>query len=677
MTIWLLLQVTDRSIRVVCQSSNHVLLGNDNRLATFREYLDRAGISPSIGKTVIAPTGDAFERFRVEDPERYDKWMTQGDYFVHFRDMIEYHLVIDEALTKDEIFDGVRSQLNTNQGNITINQELQTIDNVNINDFLDADIESSDGVIHVVDEVIFPPFLAQDMIDQLLNSRQEKYSFSNMANLALYVGLDDRLNAAYEGGITFLVPPNRRFNRAEIDFPSLLKPEMFQYTKDFILCHMIEESYHQAKVFSINEESGEEQILIKSELGTHMWITSTEDMVRFQSQELLLPDQPTKHGIFHGLNYPLFPPYITDFAFFTPISTNVDTSDCYRFFAQCLLSSEDISEMFNSTLTLFCPTREAFTYFNNEDFNRLLSPDWYRHACEFLFNHMTMGDHTRAELIAMAPSRITMLNGEIYNLRRSGDRPRIQNGLEEARSEFGDLIAMDGYLHTIDNTITPVAVSNSIYDRIQYYHDTTLFKINIDFVDLTDLIAMDIPLTVFAPDNKAFQRVEFNAVDGGPIIVRHVLRGLWFCDVLANHTEVTTVDGVVLEIEVKNDELWVGGAKVYNCDILAHNGVLHHIDRVIGLDFDSPAPTQSPAPTITGAPTASAQPSRQPVPLFDQEFDNGGVPIYLPPVEPPIYKVQAHPTEAPGSNAERIAVYIPFLLTAVGTVLLVGFAAVM
>ena len=104
------------------------------------------------------------------------------------------------------------------------------------------------------------------------------------------------------------------------------------------------------------------------------------------------------HRIFQVLDYPLFPPTITDFAFFTPISTNVDTSDCFRFFRECKLSSDDIADMFNSTLTVFCPTREAFTFFNYEDFNRLLSPDWYRHACEFLMNHIMLGAMTREEL---------------------------------------------------------------------------------------------------------------------------------------------------------------------------------------------------------------------------------------------------------------------------------------
>lgn len=681
--MWLLLQVSDLSLHVASQSSNIALISTDDRLKTFKAYLDNVGVSAGAAKTLIAPTEDAFESFREDNPDRYGKWITEplvnpehSEYFLHFKGLMEWHLVIEGSYTKDQIFDGERQRLTTPQGNITINQLSKMMDNVNIDDFSEPDIQSSNGIVHVVDKVLLPPFLGQDMISQLLETRQEKFSFSNMANLALHVGLDDRLNAAYEKGITFLVPPNRRFNRAEINVPKLLQPEMFDYTREFILCHMIKGNYHTAKVVAINEQTGEEQSLIKSELGTHMWITSTKDIVRFQSQDLILPNQPTVNGIFHGLNYPLFPPTVTDFAFFTPLSTNVDTSDCYRFFRQCKLTSEDILKMVNRTkLTLFCPTREAFAFFNNEDFNRLLSPDWYRHACEFLMNHMTLGDHTRADLIAQAPKKIIMVNKEVYNLRKTGDRPRLQNGLEEGRSNFGDLIAKDGYLHTIDSTITPVAVSHSIYDRIQYHPDTSLYKINIDFVDLTDLIAKDTPLTVFAPDNAAFSRVEFDTIDGGPIITRHVVRGLWFCDLLANRTEIATVDGIVLDIEVKDDgALWVGGAKVYNCDVLAHNGVLHHIDRVIGLDFDSPAPSLSPAPTITGVPTISISPSSMPVPLFGAKFDYGGVPIFLPPVEPPINRVRADPPSPAESSAKTTTANMLKFLTAVGTMVMVGFA---
>ena len=324
--------------------------------------------------------------------------------------------------------------------------------------------------------------------------------------------------------------------------------------------------------------------------------------------------------------------------------------------------------MFNTTLTVFCPTREAFANFNNEDFNRLLSPDWERHACEFLFNHIVAGDFTRNQLVHEAPRRITMLNGQTYNLRKTGDRPRIQNGNEEGRSNFGDLIALDGYLHTLDTAITPTAVSNNIYDWVALNPETRLFKVNIDFVQLTDYVSKDYPLTVLAPDNAAFRRVEFDTIEGGPILKRHIMTGLFFCDVMANQTEVVTVEGVVLNVELKGedeDEVWVGGAKITTCDILAHNGVLHHVDRVIGIDFDSPAPTQSPAPTITAQPTASFAPSRAPVPLFFEEPENGAVPLSLPPVLPPIYKIQKQPTPAPTSGASQTTASTLTMITAV------------
>jgi hypothetical protein len=138
--------------------------------------------------------------------------------------------------------------------------------------------------------------LGNNLIAQLLDDRSWVFAYSNMANLALYVGLDERINAVYEHGLTLLVPPNPRFNRAEIDIPKLLTPEMFNYTRDFILCHMIVDNYHEAQVFALNEENDRDQFLVLSELGTHMWITTTDDMLRFQSIEVLVADQPSYNG---------------------------------------------------------------------------------------------------------------------------------------------------------------------------------------------------------------------------------------------------------------------------------------------------------------------------------------------------------------------------------------------
>jgi uncharacterized surface protein with fasciclin (FAS1) repeats len=360
--------------------------------------------------------------------------------------------------------------------------------------------------------------------------------------------------------------------------------------------------------------------------------------------------------------------------------------------------------MFNSTLTMFCPTREAFTKFNNEDFNRLLEPVWVRHATEFLLNHLTMPAQTRAELVAKAPDMITMLNGAQYELKRSGDLPRIKNSKDEqARSEFGDIIALDGYvacqrnlvctvwltrvltlvihfclpfcryLHLIDTAITPTAVSRSVYDQSNLNPDFSLLTENIDFVQMTDMIDRDLPITLLAPNNQAFRRITFGTLDGANIIKKHLFSGLLFCDVIANSTEITSVNSDVLKVELRGkpksglwgtqgQNLFVGGAYLYQCDIFARNGVLHYVDRVIGESYDTVSPTVSPAPTITPQPTAFVPPTAAPVEGQSPVAKDGIVPIVLPPILPgvvPSAQTADAPSPAPvaASMASRTSGY--------------------
>ena len=322
------------------------------------------------------------------------------------------------------------------------------------------------------------------------------------------------------------------------------------------------------------------------------------------------------HRIFHAIHLPLEPPSIRHFTDFTWVSTTHDTSDCIKLFVNTLNFSRRISDRLGTKLTMFCPSRTAFDSFNREDWGRLLEPMWIRHAEEFLFNMITEGAHTRAELIAKAPSTIKMLNGAVYDLRRTGDAVRIKNGPnDQSRSWFGDLIATDGYLHMTDKVITPTAVSRSVYDQSNDNPDFQLVVENIDYVDMQNMIDQDIPITFLAPYDTAWWRVRFGALEGEEIIKRHLFRGLWFCDTIANETTITAANGEIHAVELrgeKGEHVYVGGAYIFNCDILARNGVLHHIDRVIGLDYETDPPSSSPAPTITPQPTTTFAPTKNP-----------------------------------------------------------------
>jgi uncharacterized surface protein with fasciclin (FAS1) repeats len=277
-------------------ANNAGVIQGDERLTKLVQLLDRAGISPSLGETIFAPTTDAFNNFREKDIEIWTKYAQQPEFFVHLRDLLLWHFIIGGRFTTEEIFDGQRTFLENSLGNMTVDQRFKKLDNVAASAIIDANVTTEDGIVHVIDDVIIPPYLGMNIIAQLLDDRSAKYAMTTMANLALYVGLDEQINMLYDHGLTMLVPANRRFVRAEINVPLLLTEDMRNYTRDFVLCHMIMDNYYEAGVFASNGVAETEQFLVKSFLGTHMWITTTENKLRFQSTDILLPDQAARNG---------------------------------------------------------------------------------------------------------------------------------------------------------------------------------------------------------------------------------------------------------------------------------------------------------------------------------------------------------------------------------------------
>ncbi len=96
--------------------------------------------------------------------------------------------------------------------------------------------------------------------------------------------------------------------------------------------------------------------------------------------------------------------------------------------------------------------------------------------------------------------------------------------------------------------------------------------------------------TVFAPNNAAFDTVppgtltrlllDRNALTA--VADYHVIYGRWLSVDLARESSIATRSGVPLSVTVLPDGgLQVDGARVIRADIVATNGVLHVIDRVM------------------------------------------------------------------------------------------------
>lgn len=104
---------------------------------------------------------------------------------------------------------------------------------------------------------------------------------------------------------------------------------------------------------------------------------------------------------------------------------------------------------------------------------------------------------------------------------------------------------------------------------------------------LAEALAGDGPFTVFAPTNAAFEALPEGTLESlteeqlRQILLAHVVAGAVPAATAVTLSEAETLGGVTLPIARVDGALTIGGARIVSTDIVAGNGVIHVIDRVI------------------------------------------------------------------------------------------------
>ena len=107
------------------------------------------------------------------------------------------------------------------------------------------------------------------------------------------------------------------------------------------------------------------------------------------------------------------------------------------------------------------------------------------------------------------------------------------------------------------------------------------------------------PFTVFAPTDAAFAKLPAGTVEGlladktklTSILTYHVVTGKVYAgDIIkSNGATPKTVNGLPLDVVVRDGKVFVNGAQVITADVQASNGVIHIIDTVL-LPQSAPTP---------------------------------------------------------------------------------------
>ena len=133
------------------------------------------------------------------------------------------------------------------------------------------------------------------------------------------------------------------------------------------------------------------------------------------------------------------------------------------------------------------------------------------------------------------------------------------------------------------NDIVEIAASNGSFNTL---------VAAVQAADLVDVLKSDGPFTVFAPTDEAFAALPEGTVETlllpenkdqlVAILTYHVVPGtVMASDVRNKQTSATTVEGSTVRINALQGGVKVDGANVVAADIVADNGVIHVIDKVI------------------------------------------------------------------------------------------------
>jgi uncharacterized surface protein with fasciclin (FAS1) repeats len=97
------------------------------------------------------------------------------------------------------------------------------------------------------------------------------------------------------------------------------------------------------------------------------------------------------------------------------------------------------------------------------------------------------------------------------------------------------------------------------------------------------------PYTVFAPTDAAFEKVPkqtlrallANKAKLKAVLLYHVVPGRVTAAKVVKLTSATTANGERVRIRVKGSTVYVNNARVTKADVIASNGVIHVVDRVL------------------------------------------------------------------------------------------------
>ena len=461
---------------------------------------------------------------------------------------------------------------------------------VNTATVITTDIQTDNGIIHVIDAVLLPP---EDMVTPTMNIVETAVADGRFTTLvaALQAANLDMALADESETFTVFAPTDEAFALIGDETIKTLLANTDVLTS-ILLQHVIADiEVNSINAYALNGAMVETLSTAKIPLV----INESTDMLTFGGADIIIKDIYTTNGIIHVIDAVV----VADVSIPAPAMSLVDVASGNSNFST-LVSALQATGLdatlanLDNDYTVFAPTDAAFAKLPAGTIEGLSNDE----LTAVLLYHVLPGQVLADGAITVAQSSTNMVdtaNGSKVSL-SFVDSTLFVNG---AKVSSADVLASNGVIHVIDNVILPPAATGTptlnIVEVALSDPDFSTLVTALTEADLVTALSDESKMfTVFAPTNAAFDKIPADTLDAliadidalTNVLLTHVVSDASLSSLdayAANGKKLTTTSGTDISVMVDADTgmLMIGGANVIIKDIYTTNGVIHVIDTVI------------------------------------------------------------------------------------------------
>jgi uncharacterized surface protein with fasciclin (FAS1) repeats len=464
-------------------------------------------------------------------------------------DILLYHVVSGTVLSTDltagdvPTLNGKSVTVSFDGGNAFINGAQVTV----------ADIETDNGVVHVIDAVLIPPTVT--VVDIVVNSPDH----NTLEAAVIAAELADDLSG--DGPFTLFAPTDAAFAALGSVVDDLLLDPTGALA-DILLYHVV-----SGTVLSTDLTAGDVPTLN----GKSVTVSFDGGNAFINGAQVTVADIETDNGVVHVIDAVLIPPTVT------VVDIVVNSPDHNTLEAAVIAAelADDLSG--EGPFTLFAPTDAAFAALGTVVDDLLLDPTGA--LADILLYHVVSGTALSTDL---TEGDIATLNGKNVSVSFDGGNVFIN----DAQVIVADIETDNGVVHVIDAVLIPPTVT--VVDIVVNSPDHNTLEAAVIAAELADDLSGEGPFTLFAPTDAAFAALG-TVVDDllldptgalADILLYHVVSGTALSTDLTEGP-VPTLLGPDVNVSFDGGNVFINDAQVIVADIETDNGVVHVIDAVL------------------------------------------------------------------------------------------------